>query len=126
MDKKTIFVVDDNPAMLNVINFMLKTGGYTVITAFDGKMALNLLAKTQHKISLFVVDYDMPLVNGLELSTAIRQDEKYITTPIIMITGLNNLPAYVLNTELFNSIIYKPFEPGIFLDTIFNLLLEAN
>ena len=86
---------------------MLKTGGYTVITAFDGRMALDLLAKNQNK-NLFVVDYDMPLVNGIELTNVIRRDEKYSNTLIILMTGITNLPAYILDTELFNSIIPIP------------------
>lgn len=120
---KKVLVVDDNPFMLNIISFMLKTSGYSVITAINGKTALDLLAKKHSKINLFILDLYMPYINGIELASAIKKNKKYRDTPIILMTALNKLKVSVHDTGLFNHIIDKPFDPSIVLDTIYDLLL---
>jgi two-component system chemotaxis response regulator CheY len=56
-----------------------------LIEAADGAEALEL-ANT-HKIEMFLVDWNMPKVDGFELVKAIRAMGRYATTPIIMITS---------------------------------------
>ena len=88
MDKKNIniLIVDDIANMRRTIRNMLKFSGYkNFYEAENGKEALKILEK--HKIDLMLVDWNMPVMNGMELLKKIRNDEKLKFIPFIMITG---------------------------------------
>ncbi len=78
-----IMVVDDNVNTVKLMNAVLKRAGYNVISAYDGKEALNLL-DTKH-VDLILLDVMMPNMDGFELASLIR--ESGMNIPIIMITA---------------------------------------
>jgi CheY-like chemotaxis protein len=81
---KKILSVDDRPEILTSVSAAL-SGHYKVLGAPSGDAALKVMA--QHTIDLFILDIDMPGMDGFELTQRIRADVKYKNTPIIYLTG---------------------------------------
>jgi CheY-like chemotaxis protein len=85
---QTILVVDDDDLIRTMVAHFLKSAGYTVITAADGAMALDLFQKENP--ALVVLDVAMPVMSGLDVAKeirAIQQRENRPHTPIIMLTA---------------------------------------
>ncbi len=79
----TIYVVDDDPDVLNSLRFLLETEGCDVRTFRSGAALLRSLDKVA--VDCFVIDYKMADMNGLDLANRLR--ERLIDAPIILITG---------------------------------------
>ena len=86
---KRILVVDDQPMVCESIRLMLAADGHAVETALNGQAALDLFKKG--RFDLTVVDYELPDMNGAELSAAIKAlDPKQ---RILMITAYAEMLA---------------------------------
>lgn len=68
----TILVVEDEPAILNMTCEMLKKIGYRVVAADSPTEALRLMGNYTGKIDLLITDVIMPVMNGWQLSEALR------------------------------------------------------
>jgi len=83
-----ILIIDDSGVMRRIHKGILMEHGVPesdILEAEDGKVALEMSA-AKH-IDLFLVDWNMPKLNGLEFVRTVRAIESYRTTPIIMITS---------------------------------------
>lgn len=83
-----ILVIDDSGVMRRIHKNTLtehKIKEDDIIEAVDGQQALEIAMKEE--IGLFLVDWNMPKVDGLKLVKALRATEKYAETPLIMITS---------------------------------------
>lgn len=81
----TVMVVDDSITVRKVTQRLLKRYNYNVITAKDGVDAIAQLHETIPDVML--LDVEMPRMDGYELATHMRDDEKFKNIPIIMITS---------------------------------------
>ena len=81
-----ILVVDDSITTRMMEQSILESAGYTVEMAVDAGNALSKLEERTYR--LFVVDVEMPGLNGFQLTREIRKMEKYANTPIIIVTSL--------------------------------------
>ena len=115
-ERTRILVVDDMPKMRQIISSQIKSLGFTnVLTASDGKEALDLLNK-QHEektpIELIFSDWNMPIMAGIELLQAIRQSETLKHLPFIMVTA-EGQRGQVMEAIKFgvSNYIVKPFPP---------------
>ena len=81
--KPTVFVVDDDAAVLGSLRFLLETDGFAVRTFRSGTALLN--ADGTRGADCYVIDYKMPDINGLDLATRLRTFDG--DTPVILITG---------------------------------------
>ena len=81
--KSTVFVVDDDAAVLGSLRFLLETDGFAVRTFRNGTAVLN--ASGAPEADCFVIDYKMPDINGIELAGRLRQSNR--DAPVILITG---------------------------------------
>jgi two-component system chemotaxis sensor kinase CheA len=82
----TILLVEDTPFFQKMEKYYLENAGYKVITAWNGKEALELLQ--EHNIDVVVSDINMPEINGLELVKRIRSDTRHSKLPVIAVTSL--------------------------------------
>lgn len=83
-----ILVIDDSQVMRNLHKNILKESNIpeeSILEAEDGSKAMNLAAHDE--MNMFLVDWNMPGLNGLEFTKAIRAMDEYKRTPIIMITS---------------------------------------
>lgn len=100
-----ILVVDDEQAVLDLLAYNLRKAHYDVITATDGRQALDLARQAEP--DLILLDLMLPLVDGLDVCRAIRRDSK---TPIIMITARGEEVDRVVGLELgADDYVCKPF-----------------
>ena len=81
--KHTVYVVDDDAAVLGSLRFLLETDGFAVRTFRNGTALLN--AVRSPGADCFIIDYKMPDINGIELAGRLRQSN--VQAPVILITG---------------------------------------
>jgi two-component system response regulator FixJ len=81
--KPTVYVVDDDAGVLGSLRFLLETDGFEVRTFRNGASLLNAVRPTG--VDCFVIDYEMPDMNGIDLAGRLRTRD--IAAPVILITG---------------------------------------
>ncbi len=81
----TILVADDDPDILELVNYKLSQSGYAVIAVPDGKLALE--QAREHHPDLMILDVAMPFHSGIDVTLDIRKDPDLKNTPIILLTA---------------------------------------
>lgn len=105
-----ILVVDDEPDVLDLVEFNLKGSGFEVITASDGEGALRQ-ARAQFP-DLIILDLMLPEVDGLEVCKILRRDPSTAGIPVIMVTAKATEIDRILGLELgADDYVTKPFSP---------------
>lgn len=82
----TILVADDQPSNRELLEELLTTQGFTVITACDGASVLEVLARVQ--VDLVLLDVMMPHLNGFEVCERIKNNPETYLIPVVLITAL--------------------------------------
>ena len=82
----TILVADDQPSNRELLEELLTTQGFTVITACDGASVLEVLARVQ--VDLVLLDVMMPHLNGFEACEKIKNNPETYLIPVVLITAL--------------------------------------
>lgn len=88
-----VLVIDDNASLRTVIEKQLKRWGMIADSTYSGKEALAML-RTQHRAEtpydMIIIDHDMPVMSGLQLSEKLHNDDEIPTKPAsLMLTGLS-------------------------------------
>lgn len=96
MAKKKILVVDDEVNMVQLAKFRLEANNYEVITAMNGKEALEKVKK--EKPDAVLLDVMMPEVDGLSVLKQIRAVDKNL--PVFMFTAFSNEERFKLANNL--------------------------
>lgn len=84
---RTLLVVDDSLTTRILEKTILETAGYRVVAFGDGEAALAALER--QAIELVVADVEMPRMNGIELTLAIRRSARLRQIPVVLVTGLS-------------------------------------
>ena len=79
-----IMTVDDTTSMRQMVSFTLTDSGHKVVEARDGEEALEMAKKD--KIDAFIVDINMPKMDGISLVKELRALPSYKFVPILMLT----------------------------------------
>ena len=109
-DKSLVFVVDDDPVTLELIQISLQGDGLAV-RVFDS-VAQVLPALSRETPGLLLLDVRMPGQSGLDGLKAIKETPNGATLPILMITGDGRLDRIVQAMQLGAAgYVMKPFEP---------------
>ncbi len=102
---KKILIVDDEKAIVDILNHNLKREGYTTVQAYDGEDALNQIKKENP--DLVLLDVMLPKMDGFSVCKTIRQTSNI---PIIMVTAKEDVVDKVIGLELgADDYITKPF-----------------
>lgn len=83
---KSVLFVDDAATMRQLVSFSLSDAGYGVVTAVDGKDALEKARTEDETFKLIITDLNMPHMDGIELIRQLRKNTQYRFTPIVMLT----------------------------------------
>lgn len=121
MEKKTIFIVDDESQLVEMIQMRLEANGFAVITAYDGQQGL-AVARAQLP-DLIILDLMLPKMDGYKVCRLLKFDEKYKHIPIILFTARAREQDKQVGDEVgADAYVVKPFEPEVLLSTINQLL----
>lgn len=114
---RTILIADDEPDILEIINYNLLTEGYNVITAKNGNEAVEL-AKL-HKPDLIILDVMMPGKTGFDVCKILRALPGFENTIIIFLTALNDDSTQIKGLETGgDDYITKPISPKVLLSRV--------
>ena len=113
-----ILLVDDEPSILFTLTMLLEEEGYRVITAENGREALDRLAEETPE--LIVTDHMMPDLTGIELIRAVRAQPTHEKLPILFMSAA--LPSDIDPRELADAYLQKPADLGTLLSVIRDLI----
>ncbi|MDA8092667.1 MAG: phosphate regulon transcriptional regulator PhoB [Betaproteobacteria bacterium] len=106
----TILLVEDEPAIQELVKFNLQQAGHNVIGALDAEEALRVI----HDVlpDLMLLDWMLPGMSGVELARRLRADARTHDTPIIMLTARGEEHDKIAGLETgADDYITKPFSP---------------
>ncbi len=103
-----ILIVDDEPNILELLEYNLKKEGYDVLRAETGEAAVAIISKQRPNIVL--LDQMLPGVDGLGVLKAIRASETLADMPVIMVTARAEEVDKIIGLELgADDYVSKPF-----------------
>ena len=121
---ETVLLAEDDPTVRSLAATVLKTFGYTVITAINGLEAEMKFRATSKNIDLVITDVLMPDMGGNDLVHTLRNERPHI--PAIFISGY---PRDLTSEELLGmphtDFLQKPFKPQILAQKVRELLDEV-
>jgi len=109
-ERKTVLVVDDDPANIDVVKSVL-SGTYLVQAAVNGKVALKIATKKLPDVIL--LDIMMPEMDGYEVCKALKSEPNTAKIPIIFVTGKDQQSDHEKGIELGAvGYLIKPVDPS--------------
>ena len=102
---KTVLVVDDDQGIVELLTMALESQGYDVISATDGA-ALRLAR--EHVPALILLDIEMPIMDGVEVSRRVRADPQTARIPIVVMSAHDRLDDKGAGMQA-NEGLAKPF-----------------
>jgi two-component system cell cycle response regulator len=120
-----ILVIEDNPANMELMTYLLRAFGHTAHEATDGSAGLRA-AREMHP-ELIVCDLQLPLVDGYEVARTLKADPALATVPLIAVTAY----AMVVDRQKalaagFDGYIAKPIAPDTFVPQLQAFLVQGN
>lgn len=119
-DAKLIYVVDDEPMLLELAAVILQPLGYTVNTFRDATSALQAYTSAKSFPALVITDYSMHAMNGMDLIKACRQ--LHPRQKILLISGTVGEDIYRDSPDKPNQFIAKPYHSKQLVDAVEGLL----
>ena len=114
---KKILIADDEPDILEILEYNLTAEGHTVLKAKDGDEAL-ILAKQQQP-DLIILDVMMPRKTGMEVCQILRAQPAFEQTLIIILTALNDESSHVKGLEMgADDYVNKPISPKVLISRV--------
>jgi len=121
---KKILIVDDEPDILEFLQYSLKKEGYEVVTAGDGKQAI--LVAEREKPHLILLDIMMPELDGVETCRALRSRKEFADTPVAFLTARDEDFSQIAALDVGgDDYITKPIKPRVLISRINALLRRA-
>ena len=123
--RPVVLIADDDEDILELVKLRLSRSGYDVLTAADGGAALALARAASPDIA--VLDVAMPVLDGLEVTRALRADEVTASLPILLLTA----QAQEADVEHglaagADDYVVKPFSPEALAERVASLLRIAH
>lgn len=119
-----VLVADDDRDILSLVTFRLERSGYRVVQASDGAEALELAR--EEAPDLAVLDLMMPRLTGLEVTRALRDDERTRSVPVILLTARVQESDVQAGLDAgATEYVKKPFSPQELRDRVDALLERA-
>lgn len=111
-ERPLVLLADDSMSVRRLAQHLLQTHGYRMVTATDGLEALQLLEDGERP-TLLIADVEMPNMDGMELLRRVRNDERFVQLPVLMLTAHTAGPvsqkAISLGAQAF---LTKPYSPN--------------
>ncbi|MDB5346060.1 MAG: hypothetical protein JWP89_4437 [Schlesneria sp.] len=111
-------IIDDSRAMRRVLRRIVEPLGFAVTEAGDGREGLSQL-RAMEAVDLILVDWNMPVMNGIEFVHAVRADTKRRDLKLVMVTTetepMKMARALMAGVDEF---VMKPFTSDILVDKL--------
>ena len=112
-----ILLADDEPDILEIINYNLSSEGYEVICAKNGTEAIAMA--NAHSPAMIILDIMMPGKNGIEVCKLLRLQPKFKDTVIIFLSALNDEATEIRGLETgADDYITKPISPKVLISKV--------
>lgn len=122
---RLVLVCDDDPLLLDLLDYRLSGKGYRVARAGDGEEALSRIA--QERPDAIVLDAMMPVIDGYGVLRRLRSDETLRRIPVIMLTARQQERDIVGALELgADDYVVKPFIPEELIARLSRLIGSAD
>ncbi|MBZ5858097.1 response regulator [Flavihumibacter profundi] len=122
---KKILIADDEPDILEIIQYNLQGEGYEVYTARDGDEAL--MRAKQIKPDLIILDIMMPKKTGVEVCEILRTQPSFKDTLIIFLTALSDESSQLKGLDTgADDYVNKPISPKLLLSRVNALFRRVN
>ena len=105
---RLVLVVDDQELNRDVLSLVLENG-YEIIYAANGLEALEAIQENLHRLSIILLDLNMPVMNGFEVLKKVRSDEEMKRIPVIVLTSEKEAELKALKMGAAD-FITKPFD----------------
>lgn len=106
-----ILIIDDEPEILELLNILISSEGYTAVKASNGTEALSLLE--QEQFHAIISDVQMPEMDGYQLISRIREGSQTKDIPFVFVSALTTLEEMLKGYDLgADEYIKKPIDPG--------------
>lgn len=119
-----VLVVEDDAAISQLLQVILEADGHEVLVANDGSRGLAMAARRSP--DAIVLDIMMPFMDGFAVLEALREDERTVAIPVLMLSAMQKESVeercYRLGAQAF---IRKPFDPGMLVGSIQELMTAA-
>ena len=123
MEKRKALVVDDEFHIVQVVAIKLKNNGFDVVTAENGSDGYAVAS--QDLPDIIISDYQMPVMNGVEMIEKLRQNPETAHIPVIMLTARGFSIEDAQKEQLqIAACLSKPFSPREVLQTIEDVLKQ--
>ena len=119
-----ILVIEDNPANLELMGYLLRCSGHEVIVATDGQAGLEL---AQMEVpELIICDIQMPHMTGFEVAHRLKAHDRLRHIPLVAITAFAMVgDRERVLAEGFDGYLAKPIDPEAFVAQIETFLLRS-
>ena len=125
MAKGKILIVDDEPAIVEAVQYNLQQAGFRTLIASNGTKALD--AAQQEHPDLILLDWMLPEVDGLEVCRLLKQHPDTSVIPIIMLTVKSDEVDKILGLEMgADDYVTKPFSPRELVARVKTILRRAH
>lgn len=115
----TALVIDDSRAIRMILGRTLNRFGYEVCSAANGREALDMIGQQDLALSVILVDWNMPEMNGLDFVKTIRSDPRYRDVPLMMVTTETEIEQMYRALEAgANEYVMKPFTDEVIADKL--------
>ena len=119
-----ILIVEDSPTQALLLEGMLATQGFHVISAGNGREALQSLAT--HHPALVISDIQMPEIDGYELCRLIKADEALRDLPVMLLTSLSSPQDIIHGLECgADNFVVKPYEEAFLMERVHSVLANS-
>jgi two-component system phosphate regulon response regulator PhoB len=106
----SILIVEDEPAIREMVRFALERAGFSCREANDGERALVSIA--DQRPDLVLIDWMLPGMNGIDLARRLKREETTKETPVIMLTARGEEDDRIRGLEVgADDYVTKPFSP---------------
>jgi signal transduction histidine kinase/DNA-binding response OmpR family regulator len=121
--QQIVVVIDDDLSLLNLTSEVLKSNNYIVHAFSDANSALEKIKTIV--FDFIITDIQMPGIDGFEFLEKLIKAKEYKNQPVFALTGRTDLDLEIYKNSGFSKVIFKPYSPKKFLETI-NLVLNSN
>ena len=117
---KTVLLIDDDKKIRKMLSFLFLAQGFTVKEAENGSAALDVLGESNPDV--IIVDLMMPVMDGFEFCKRIKEDQRYDSTPLIILSALS---ASEYKSKIESLDIYGCFEKPFRSSDVLQKAMEA-